>query len=66
MYATLDQFLLMPPELQRRVTHLDLILPCDRWKYRCRSQWMLPERVVRSDCDEAEEYYGERAEQCKR
>ncbi len=66
MYATLDQFLLMPPELQRSVTHLDLILECDRGKYRRRSQWMLPESAVRSDCDEAEEYYGERAELCKR
>ena len=66
MDVTLDEFLLMPPELQCRVTNLNLIMPCDRWKYRRRSQWMLPEIAVRSELDETEEYYGERAEQCKR
>ena len=60
MHATLDQFLLMPKELQRRVTHLDLTLECDRWKYRGGRQWMLPESVVRSELDESEEYPGEK------
>lgn len=62
MYATLDQFLLMPPALQRRVTHLDLTLECDRWKYRGGLRWMLPESAVRSELDEAEEYPGQKHE----
>lgn len=62
VYATLDEFLAMTPDEQRRVTHLDLIMACDRWKYRGGRQWMLPERTVRSECDEAEEYHGEKQE----
>lgn len=62
MRVTLDEFLELPPEQQCRVTHLDLMLDCDRRKYRGGLRWMLPEQAVESECDEAEEYPGEKQE----